>query len=627
MSSDPRERIQAQILECLLRTGRAPWGVVADAQDGTLTEFHAAATSLGAEGLVTIEEGFIAPTAAGLAAAKRGGHPLDPRCSACDGRGYAVGARSGELAALERLLEGRPPPRLDLDQGAITAEDCWLRAAFLRERGDLHGTHVLMVGDFDMMSLALALVGGPERIVVLDLDERVVDFLVAVARRERLPIEARTYDVRRPLDGDLAGAFDLFHCDPVETLSGIRLYLSRGCAALRGLGARICFGLTAIEASRATWYETQRLVFDMGFVITDVRRRFSGYPDHDRGPEDSAYSYPVIDAHGAGSVDHCWHRSALIRAEAVRPPRPSVAGPVELDAALYVDDEAWATPRPAIEAPASRFLAEGYDFRVYERGDGTLVRMPKSPAAAAQMSGEVACLAALRDVLAVPIPDARLEIVDGTPAIVYQRLCGEPADAAALGAPGLTRLAADVGRFLSGLHALSLATLAGFDPPFRATTFHLIERLEEVRGAIRAATRRLPPRLAERCRRFLDGDTALPCDAPGPPVLLHGDFEAEHLLVDPATGALTGVLDWSELGLGDAARDIGGVWAFFGDEFLRVLLAHYDRSPDATLGARARFFGRCHALLAYDESLHGEILVTPGAALAQLERVFAGEPR
>ena len=627
MSSDPRDRIQAQILECLPRTARAPWGVVADAQDGTLAELHAAATSLGTEGLVTIEEGFIAPTAAGLAAASRGGTLLDPRCSARDGRGYAVRARSGDLAALERLLEGRPPPRLDRDQRAITAEDCWLRAAFLRERGDLHRTHVLMVGDFDMRSLALALVGGPERIVVLDLDERVVDFLAAAAQRERLPIEARTYDVRRPLDGDLTGAFDLFHCDPVETIAGIRLYLSRGCVALRGLGARICFGLTAIEASRAKWYEIQRLVCAMGFVITDVRRRFSGFPDHDRAPEEFAYNYPVIDALGAGGVEHRWYRSALIRAEAVRPPRPLVAGPLELDAALYLDDEAWATPRPVVEAPAIRFLAEGYDHRVYERGDGTLVRTPKSPAAAAQMSREVAGLAALRGVLAVPIPDARLEIVDGTPAIVYQHLCGEPADAAALGAPGLTQLAADVGRFLSGLHALTPATLAGFDPPFRATTFHLIERLEEVRGEIRAATWCLPPRLAERCRSFLACDTALPCNAPGPPVLLHGDFEAEHLLVDPATGALTGVLDWSELGLGDAARDIGGVWAFFGDDFLRVLLAHYDRPPDATLGARVRFFGRCHALLAYDESLHGEIPVTPAAALAQLEGVFAGEAR
>ena len=69
-------------------------------------------------------------------------------------------------------------------------------------------------------------------------------------RRLHLP---RDLDVRRPLDADLVGAFDLFHCDPVETLEGIRLFLSRGCSGLLGVGAVACFGLTAIEASRRPW--------------------------------------------------------------------------------------------------------------------------------------------------------------------------------------------------------------------------------------------------------------------------------------------------------------------------------------------------------------------------------------
>src|SRR5262245_23084601 len=156
-----RDRIQAQILECLARTGGAPWGLVVDAQDGTLAEFHRAAEGLGAEGLLVIERGRVIPTAAGLQAAGFAGVPVDVRCPACDGRGYGVDASRAGLAALERLLTGRPPPRLDLDQGAITAEDSWLRAGFLRERGDLHGAHILMVGDFDLISLALALIGGP----------------------------------------------------------------------------------------------------------------------------------------------------------------------------------------------------------------------------------------------------------------------------------------------------------------------------------------------------------------------------------------------------------------------------------------------------------------------------------
>ena len=118
-----RNRIQAQILECLVHTRGAPWGLVVDSQDGTLAEFHRATEVLGAQGLLAVENGRVLPTAAGLAAANFAGIPADARCSSCDGRGYVVEASGEKLAALERLLVGRPPPRLDLDQGAITPED------------------------------------------------------------------------------------------------------------------------------------------------------------------------------------------------------------------------------------------------------------------------------------------------------------------------------------------------------------------------------------------------------------------------------------------------------------------------------------------------------------------------
>ncbi len=618
-----RERIQAQILEALARSGRVVWGAVADAQDGTLGELHAAVAALSAEGLVTLHEGSLALTDAGLAQASRGGEAVDPRCVACDGRGYAIGDHRDSFAELERLLVGRPPPRLDFDQGAITVEDAWVRAGFLRERGDLHGSRILMVGDFDLLSLAFALVGKPERIVVLDIDTRVLDFLAATAAREGFPIETRPFDVRHALDTDLVGAFDFFHCDPVETLGGIRLYLSRGTQALHGSGAGLCLGLTSIEASRAKWYDIQRLLSDMGFVVTDVRRRFNGYPDHDHEPEDSTYTYPVIDALGVGGVGHRWYRSALIRAEAVRTPVPAVVGPVVLDDALYVDDEAWATPRAASAAP--RLLGEGFDFRVLEHGDGTVLRVPKSAAVAAQVATEVAYLAVLRRTLTVAVPEARLETVDDAPAMSYRRLPGEPGDQVTLGADGRRRLAAETGRFLAALHAIDRDAFLGGGPRFREQTFHLRTRLEKIRREIRESWT-LSAALEERCRRFLAGE-ALPPDSPGPPRLLHGDLEAEHLLVDPGTGALTGVLDWSEIGFGDPARDLGGVWAHFGDEFLDTMLAAYAPERDLALVARVRFFGRCHALSAYDEALRGDIPVTHAAALAQLERVFSGEPR
>lgn len=622
-----RNRIQAQILECLVHTRGAPWGLVVDSQDGTLAEFHRATEVLGAQGLLAVENGRVLPTAAGLAAANFAGIPADARCASCDGRGYVVEASGEKLAALERLLVGRPPPRLDLDQGAITPEDALVRAAFLRERGDLHGASILMVGDFDLISLALALIGGPERIVVLDLDERIVEFLTIAAARYGLPIEARHFDVRRGLDADLVGRFDLFHCDPVETLPGIRLFLSRGCEALRGAGSVACFGLTAIEASRSKWYDIQGVLHDMGFVVTDIRRRFSGYPDHDHAPEESGYHYPVIDAMGTGGVEHRWYTSALIRAEAIRAPRPMVLGPVALDLSIYVDDEAWATPRVAArDGEATRLLGEGTDFRVFERPNGRLLRVPKSPAVAHKMTREVAQLSALRRLLPIAVPDASLEICDGVSSIGYPRLPGEPADRVLLDAAATRRLATEVASFLACLHATAPTALGAVEVSPCAEDFGPRTRLDWVRREVGSLSA-LPTALAQRCEQFLAGERGVPADPPRAACLIHADLEAEHLLIDPATGGLTAVLDWSDLGLGDPARDLGGVWTHFGYEFLDILLEAYGPGADPDLAERTRFLGCCHALSAYAEARDGRIPISLSDAVAQLERVFAGVPR
>jgi predicted methyltransferase len=346
LTTNPRSR--DQILFTLAHGGPARWGVLLDRQDGTLAEFCGALESLQSEGVIAVTDGVASLTAAGReAAAKRalGGAPVGLACGTCEAKGYRVAPDAPVLKRLERLLDGRPGPNFDFDQGAITPADALLRAAFMEERGDLHGRSILMIGDFDLMSIALAVAGRPARCFVLDIDERIIDFVNTTARREGLPLEARRFDVRGDLPDDLHGAFDSFICDPVETLPGIRLYLSRGATGLRGEGSAAYVGLTTLEASRRKWRDIQSVLLEMGFGVTDVRRRFSGYPDHDEAPSDDTYSYPIIEAMGASGVEHRWYTSAFIRAEAVEALRPAVRGPVELGPELYVDDEAWATPR------------------------------------------------------------------------------------------------------------------------------------------------------------------------------------------------------------------------------------------------------------------------------------------
>jgi len=340
-------RTQLQILLALSSQGVASWARLVDAQDGSLPEFLAALEALQAEGWIDANNQGFRLTGVGkkMITALSDAPPVALQCPVCESKGYRIAAEDSALLRLERTLAGRPSPNLDYDQGAITPADSLLRAAFMEERGDLCGARILFVGDFDLMSVALALTGRPKRIVVLEIDQRVVAFINEVAHREGLNLEARAFDVRDALPEELRKQFDAFLCDPVETLVGIRLYLSRGCAGLAGEGAAAYVGLTTLEASRTKWYDIQRLMHEMGFAITDIRRKFSGYPDHDEGPTNSAYTYAILDRMPGQQIHHRWYTSAFVRAEAVRNPDPVITGRAELGEELYVDDEAWATPR------------------------------------------------------------------------------------------------------------------------------------------------------------------------------------------------------------------------------------------------------------------------------------------
>ena len=64
--------------------------------------------------------------------------------------------------------------------------------------------------------------------------------------------------------------------------------------------------------------------------------------------------------------------------------------------------------------------------------------------------------------------------------------------------------------------------------------------------------------------------------------LTHGDFNPKNLLVDPATGGVTGVLDWEYAYAGAPLGDLGNLLRFETDEpfVAAVTEAYTDRAPD-----------------------------------------------
>lgn len=215
--------------------------------------------------------------------------PLPEAC-ACEGTG-TLGTDFREVA--REVASLRPRARWEIDQVHTTAEDLARRAALLLELGDVEGRDVLFVGDDDFCSLLLCAVGAPRRVVVLDVDTRILERLSEVARQKGWPLETVEFNLERfPAEGlppALEGAFDTFITDPPYSESGMLLFAAAGLAALKPVGG--VAGYVAVPwLEREEWsdellFKVQRAFVEQGFFVSDARRAFHAY-EH----QDSVYS-------------------------------------------------------------------------------------------------------------------------------------------------------------------------------------------------------------------------------------------------------------------------------------------------------------------------------------------------
>ena len=91
--------------------------------------------------------------------------------------------------------------------------------------------------------------------------------------------------------------------------------------------------------------------------------------------------------------------------------------------------------------------------------------------------------------------------------------------------------------------------------------------------------------------------------------LIHGGLESRHALVDPSTGSLQGVIDWTDTHLGDAARDFVFLVTWKGWPFAEEVLDLYPRAVDRDFRARLRVMAQLLSLmeLAYASAENQEL--------------------
>ncbi len=297
------------------------------------------------DGLVDIRNGKLVLTERGKEERKRLKIKyVDVKCKECNGKGYKKDPFN-ILKKYNEIIENRPKPVKIYDQGYINPEDVMRRASFIYERGDLESSDILIIGDDDLLGISLALTNMPSHIEILEIDSRLIDFINNVAKKYNFNLHAQKYDIRNPINDNLRGRFDTFITDPVETIKGISLFLSRGAESLKNNGSGY-FGLTHIEASLGKWREIEKILIDMNFAITDMLRDFSIYPMKNNleiSSEDYIITRKIYEITKNRKIDTDFYRSTFIRVEGIGEIKPIIKGEVKMEREIYVDDESIVT--------------------------------------------------------------------------------------------------------------------------------------------------------------------------------------------------------------------------------------------------------------------------------------------
>ncbi len=204
-------------------------------------------------------------------------------CPTCAGRRIFVDPeRWGPLLArLESVHRHNPTVNTTLDQSHGTPETALRRALAMLHAGALEGKRLLILGDDDLVSVAVGLLAtsGGERggqITVLDVDPRFLEHIQAAGKEFGFAVETVEHDLREPLPEQLQGGFDTVETDPPYTLPGLQLFLSRAMEGLRPMAGRdvfLSFGPRDPESQQAT-IET---CIQMGLAPFSITPDFNRY--------------------------------------------------------------------------------------------------------------------------------------------------------------------------------------------------------------------------------------------------------------------------------------------------------------------------------------------------------------
>jgi len=246
-------------------------------------------------------------------------------------------------------------------------------------------------------------------------------------------------------------------------------------------------------------------------------------------------------------------------------------------------------------------------------GRALIIRVPTSQSAETEQSADLVALRALtignRSRLPFDVPEyVGQSPIQGTRAVVYELLGGDSFDADAL--TGHEGVSGSIGRAIAAIHSLPSAFIGTAGLPqhsaeeCRKDVIDLIDRA--------ALTGYLPAALLRRWEQATDDDALWQFA----PAVVHGSLSADSFLV--TDDAVSGILGWSGLAVGDPARDLHWLLAARGDAAELAITAYSTarQGSDTHITQRAMLYAELelarwllHGASSHDQSIVDDAVV------------------
>ncbi len=210
---------------------------------------------------------------------------------------------------------------------------------------------------------------------------------------------------------------------------------------------------------------------------------------------------------------------------------------------------------PALARAEASFLAQGWDAWVYLVG-GAAIKVPKRPDVVERIERERRLLPELAPTLPLPVPAMEFCSDDGPNGQPFAGHTLVPGDAIGKLPPGPHPGAGRaIGEFLRALHSFPVERAEALGVQVLDGDAWRKDRIKLYEDIVERVFPLLSPDQRSRVGRAFEAYLDDPGNFDFTPALTHADFDDAHVLADPATGVVTGVIDFGDTDIGDPAGD------------------------------------------------------------------------